>query len=171
MKRFILSVGFAFILFLVTFFVLVTMIELWLLENWFEVESLTGMRQKEWLNHFSDMALYTSLIALAVTFFWHFFGYYFYRIKTWRRAASSRLAWAIIFLVMLIIILIFGWLWTIPTQDEGKLVACGFYLLNAVFIYCLSSWVLSPATVKYAPVGSAIFAPIGNGFMRLLYRS
>lgn len=171
MIRFFLSIGFAFILFLATFFLLVTMVEYWLLENWFEVESLTGIRQKEWLNSFSNMALYTSLIALAVTVFWHTFGYYFYRIKTWQRAGSSRLAWIFIFVVMLIAILIFGWVWTDPTQDEGKLAAVGFYLLNAGFIYCFSSWILSPATVKYAPVGSSVFASIGNMFMRLFYRS
>lgn len=178
MIRFFLSVGFAFILFLVTFFLLVTMVEYWLLENWFEVESLTGIRQKEWLNSFSNMALYTSLMALAATVFWHSLGYYFYRIKNWhykiknwQKAGSSRLAWVFIFVVMLITILIFGWLFTDPTQDEGKLVAVGFYLLNAGFIYCFSSWILSPATVKYAPVGSSVFASIGNVFMRLFYRS
>lgn len=171
MSRFIVSVFFAIILFLVTFFVFVTMIEFWLLENWFEIESLTGIKQKEWLNNFSNMALYTSLIALVATVFWHAFGYYFYRIKSWQIAGSSRLTWGLIFVVMLIAILIFGWLWTAPTQDEGKLVACSFYLLNAIFIYCFSSWILSPATVKYAPVGSGVFAPIGNVFMRLFYRS
>ncbi len=171
MTRFFLSVGFAFVLFLVTFFGLVTMIEFWLLENWFEVESLTGIKQKEWLNNFSNMALYSSLIALAATFFWHIFGYFFYRIKSWQIAGSSRLTWGLIFVVMLIGVLVFGWLWTTPTQDEGKLVACGFYLLNAIFIYCVSSWVLSPATVKYAPIGAGLFAPIGNIFMRLFYRN
>ena len=171
MKRFILSIGFAFVLFLVAFFVFVTMIEFWLLENWFEVESLTGVRQKEWLDNFSNIALYTSLIALAATVFWHSFGYYFYRIKSWQMAWSSRLTWGLIFVGMFFAVLIFGWLWTSPTQDEGKLVAWVFYLLNATFIYCISSWVLSPATVKYAPVGSGLFAPIGNVFMRLFYRS
>lgn len=171
MIRFFLSIGFAFGLFFVTFFVLVTMVEFWLLENWFEVESLTGIKQKEWLSEFSNMALYTSSIALVATILWHLFGYYFYRVKFWQRTGSSRLTWGLILVLMLIAILIFGWLWTAPTQDEGKLVACGFYLLNAIFIYCLSSWILSPATVKYAPVGSGLFAPIGNVFMRLFYRS
>lgn len=171
MIRFFLSVGFAFILFLGTSILLVPMIESWLLENWFEIESLTGIKQKEWLNNFSNMALYTSLIALVATVLWHSFGYYFYRIKSWQIAGSSRLTWGLILVALLIAVLIFGWLLTAPTQDEGKLVACGFYLLNAIFIYCLSSWILSPATVKYAPVGAGLFAPIGNVFMRLFYRS
>lgn len=171
MIRFFLSLGFAVILFLVTFFLLVTMIEFWLLENWFEVESLTGIKQKEWLSNFSDMALYTGLIALAATIIWHSIGYGFYRIKNWQKAKSSRIVWGLILIAMFVVILVFGWLLTSKTQDEGREVAVGFYLFNAIFIYCISSWVLSPATVKYAPIGSTVFSPIGNWFMRLLYRN
>lgn len=170
MIRYLLSIGFAFALFLITFILLIPTVEFWFLENWLEVQPLPGVRQMTWLNDFSNTALYCAVIALVSTIFWHSFGYYFYKIKNWR-AAGGRIAWLLIFIVMLIVILVFGWLYTEPTQDLGKHLASGFYLLNAIFIYIFSSLVLSPATVKYAPVGSTLFAPIGNGVMRLFYRS
>ena len=170
MIRYLLSIGFAVALFLIVFILLIPTVEYWLLENWLEVQPLPGTQQKTWLNDFSTIALYAGAIALAFTIFWHSFGYFYYRIKNWKNA-GGRITWMLIFIVMLVGILAFGWLVSEPTQDSGKHLAVGFYLLNSVVVYIFSSWILSPATVKYAPIGSSLFARIGNIVMRLFYRN
>ena len=140
---------------IVCFFVLLPA-EKYLLENWIDITPLAGTTQQEWLQTFIDMGLYTLLIALSFTLFWHIFGYIRYRIINWKSAGGEGLWWLCLILMMLVIA-IFGYLVINSTQDSSRYISSALYTANGVFIFWLSSLILSPSTVKYAPLGAMRF--------------
>ena len=155
MTRYIFSLGLAGGLTLICFLALLPS-EKYLLENWLEITPLAGTTQQEWLQTFIDMGFYTLIIAAIFTVFWHTVGYFKYQILNWKSAGGNGFWW-ICLILMMIVIVIFGYLVISPTQDIGRYISSALYTLNGVIIFWLSSLILSPSTVKYAPLGAMRF--------------
>lgn len=135
--------------------------ERYVFENWLDITPLAGTTQQEWLQTFTDIGFYMLLIALMSTFFWHIAGYFKYRIIDWTSAGGWRV-WFSILVIMTIVIIIFGYWWTDQTQDVGRYFATAVYVFNGVLVFWLSSLILSPSTVKYAPPGTIRLKKLWN---------
>ncbi|MBK8464913.1 MAG: hypothetical protein IPL32_03700 [Chloracidobacterium sp.] len=150
MTKYIIGLISAAVFFLIGFLLLWA--ETWYFENQLDVSPFAGTSQQDWLQNFSDVAYSQLGTALVFTLAWHSIGYWYYKIDRWQKA-GGRLVWTALFVFMLIVVASIGWTYTYPTQDSGKVLAVGAYLLNAVFIYYGSSF-FSPTTVKYVAPGA-----------------
>lgn len=150
MIRLIVCIGVALFLFVTILFFGIAIESSYILENWYSVSPLQNVKQGVWLAQFRNAAFNASIMALVFTLIWNFVGFFGYQIKDWRNA-KGKLAWWSIAGLKLVSIGIYGWIYTPESQDLGKILAILIYLFNSIVIYWFSSFLMSPASVKYVP--------------------
>jgi hypothetical protein len=150
MFRLIISIAVAALMFVVIIFFVIGGESSYVLETWFEVSPLSNIRQGVWLSKFREVAFNAACVAFAFAVIWHCVSFGMYRIKDWRNAGGQN-TWWLIAIIMFVAIGIYGWIYTPEAQDLGKTLAILLYLFNSIFIYWFSSFLLSPASVKYVP--------------------
>lgn len=135
--------------------------------DYLEVQPANMVRLDQWMENF-QFSLYISVgIGLTGYFFWFLIGVLRYNINNWKRA-GGRNVWFLIFAILLASVLVFGFFKLESTLDAGKTLASIYLVITALIVFWIPSLIVSPTEVKYAPLGAARFAPIGNWIVRKL---
>lgn len=134
--------------------------ETWILENLWEVTPKKGISQQNWLNDFWMTSAIQAGVAFLIAITWNFLGYLIYRIKDWRRS-GGRPFWYTLLFTLLIVLTVISLSTSVETQDNARFFVVFSHIINGVFIYYGSSWLLSPSTIKYAPPLS-VYSPLKN---------
>lgn len=139
------------------------------LYDFFEVQPAGKVKLDTWINEFYENSLAIVTMAFLGVLIWYSVGYFSYQITDWKRAKGF-LAWLLIFLATFAAAFAYGYYFTQPTEDTGRIRTCLIFAGSAALIYWLSTAIFSPPTVKYAPLGSIRLrlASLGNLLVRRL---
>lgn len=130
-------------------------IEAYVLETVLDVTPRLPIRQPVWIDTFLFVGQLCLLGAVICSLLWIVGGYFVFSIVDWRGTGHRRY-WILTALILVVTNLLSGYFLNFPAQDSGVFVAIFFYLLNSTIIFWVSTLLVSPAGLKYAPPGSVV---------------
>jgi hypothetical protein len=109
-----------------------------------------GVKLPQWLDSFKTWATLIVTASVGASFLWYVIFQWGIKVNNRLSASGKRAVWYLFLLIPLIVIVL-GFIFTQQAQERGW-IAYFFYILDGLFCYYVATALFSPLSFKYTPV-------------------
>ncbi|MBF0518554.1 MAG: hypothetical protein HQK92_02395 [Nitrospirae bacterium] len=105
----------------------------------------------EFTEVFTRWGKYIVASSVATALIWYIVGW-FYKINDWRIISKMKTVWYALFLLPILVVGVA--LYKAPVIEKGTAWVVIFYITNSLILFYFSTFLLSPPSFKYIPIGA-----------------